>query len=194
MAEMNNTVKVNVYGKEYTIAGQASRGDILRYAKYVDEKIESLLGGKQKSLNADIMVLIAMNIAEDLYKVVSDRDEALEIIVEKDQALEGQNELWDKTNSAIQDYEEAKDEINRLEKEYAAVKTEAANLKEENRQLYKKMYELREELDKIKNSTLQMQMFLPDEESPADNENLKEENDDKADDASPEKNMQEEEA
>ena len=192
--EMNNTVKVSIYGKQYTIAGEASRGDILRYAKYVDEKIESLLGGKQKSLNADIMILIAMNIAEDLYKVISDRDEALDIIVEKDEALEGQSELWDKTNSAIQDYEEAKDEIHRLEKELASAKAEAANLKEENRQLYKKMYELREELDKIKNSSLQMQMFLPDEEKPADNDNLNKENDDKEAEGSSEQNVQEEEA
>lgn len=164
-SEKNNSVRVSIYGKQYNIAGKASRGDILRYAKYVDDKIELLLGGRQRPLTVDIMTLAAMNIAEDLYSVKADRDEALEIIKEKDKEIEGYNRLWDKAKdgykNAKQDYEGAREEILTMEEECESARREAARLDEENRVLKKRVKDLMEEIENLRNANLQMQLFIP---------------------------------
>lgn len=164
-SEKNNSVRVSVYGKQYNIAGKASRGDILRYAKYVDDKIELLLGGRQQPLTTDIMTLVAMNIAEDLYNIKADRDEALDIIKEKNKEIEGYNRLWDKAKdgykNARQEYEGAREEILSMEEECESARQEAARLDAENRVLKEKLKDLGEEIENLKNANLQMQLFIP---------------------------------
>lgn len=167
MGSRNNSVRVSVYGKQYNIAGEASRGDILRYARYVDEKLELLLRGRDYPLTTDILILTAMNIAEDLYKIKADRDEALDIIKEKDKEINGYNKLWDEAKdgfrNARQEYEGAREEILSIEEEYEAVKQNAEELDSENRLLKAKIKELEEEIKALKDTNLQMQLFIPPE-------------------------------
>ncbi|MBQ4340374.1 MAG: cell division protein ZapA [Firmicutes bacterium] len=162
-----NSVKVSVYGKKYNISGEASRGDIIRCARYVDEKLEMLLGGRDYPVTADILTLTAMNIAEDLYKLKADRDEALEVIKEKDKEIEGYNKLWNEAKdgfrNARQEYVGAREEILSIEEDYEAVKQNAVELDAENRLLKERVKELEEEIDHLKNTNLQMQLFIPPE-------------------------------
>ncbi|GEM_PF-3173585 len=157
-----NAAKVSIYGKQFNIAGEASRGDILLYAKYVDEKIDSLIGRSQRPLNTNLMILIALNITEDLYRVKAERDDAIELLKDKNQKLEGAEGVSTEGVS-FQEYEESCEERIKAEEKYKAALEEIADLKEENRLLYKKINEIREELDKIKKKSIQMQMFIPKE-------------------------------
>lgn len=163
----NNSVKVSVYGKQYNISGDASRGDIIRCARYVDTKLELLLGGRDYPLTTDILTLTAMNIAEDLYKLKSDRDEALAVIKEKDKEIAGYNKLWNEAKdgfrNARQEYEGAREEILSIEEDYEAVKQNAVDLDAENRLLKERVKELEEEIETLKDTNLQMQLFIPPE-------------------------------
>lgn len=162
---MNNSVRVKVYGKEYNVAGTASRGDIIRCAKYVDDKMELLLGGREHPVTSDIMTLVAMNIAEDYYKVLADRAKALEVIKEKEQEIEGYNRLWDKANDGFKNaklgFEKAREEIQGLEAECESARKEAARLEEENSLMKEQIKSLKEEIDNLKNANIEMQLYMP---------------------------------
>ncbi|MBR6701449.1 MAG: cell division protein ZapA [Firmicutes bacterium] len=166
-SDKKNSVKVNVYGKQFNITGDASRGDIIRCARYVDEKLEMLLGGREYPVTTDILTLTAMNIAEDLYKIKADRDEALAVIKEKDKEINGYNKLWNEAKdgfrNARQEYEGAREEILSIEEDYESVKQNAAELDAENRLLRERVKELEEEIETLKDTNLQMQLFIPPE-------------------------------
>ena len=166
-SDKKNSVKVNVYGKQFNITGDASRGDIIRCARYVDEKLEMLLGGREYPVTTDVLTLTAMNIAEDLYKIKADRDEALAVIKEKDKEINGYNKLWDEAKdgfrNARQEYEGAREEILSIEEDYEAVKRATAELDAENRFLKERVKELEEEIETLKDTNLQMQLFIPPE-------------------------------
>lgn len=163
----NNSVQVNIYGKQYYIAGDASRGEILRYAKYVDQKMEALLRGRKHSITTDIMTLTAINIAEDLFDMKAERDEVLAMLGEKEKEIEGYNKLWDDAKSgfsnARQEYEGAKEALSGLEEDYQAAKEAAEQYQKENNLLKKEAEALRRQIAELKEMHVQMQMYLPEE-------------------------------
>jgi len=66
---MDNVVKVNIFGQEIMVRGQAREETIANIAKLVDEKImevQNTLGKTQPPLR--IVILAAMNIAGELLK------------------------------------------------------------------------------------------------------------------------------
>ncbi len=122
MPDKNNT-KVLINGQVYTLSGQESEEYIQKVALYINNKLEML----KKSDNGQMMstrllnVLLALNIADELFK---ERDNVLslnEIITEKDHKVV-------ELQKVISEYENAKinlnDRISELEKDIASYKKE----------------------------------------------------------------------
>ena len=80
--------EITVNGKKYRICGDSSPKDILRYAKYVNDKIDELHRQGAAGNQGDFMTLTAINIAEDLFRIKQDRDEALDVILAKNRSAE----------------------------------------------------------------------------------------------------------
>ncbi|QPJ66648.1 MAG: cell division protein ZapA [Candidatus Nitrohelix vancouverensis] len=82
-------MKIKVYGKVYTVKTD-SEPDLETVASYVDEKMRELsANGKSKMTTADLAVLTALNIAQELMEakkvqsgMQSDSKQRLEKVVE----------------------------------------------------------------------------------------------------------------
>lgn len=69
MDERLNTIKVNIFGTEYPIKGEADPSYVNKLAKYVDEKMLELTGGRTTSATVRLAVMAAFNIADELFQL-----------------------------------------------------------------------------------------------------------------------------
>ena len=161
--------EISVNGRKYRICGDSSPKDILRYAKYVNDKIGELKAQGPVGNAGDFMTLTAINIAEDLYRIKQDRDEALDVILQKNRELEdfsqSLQEGREKSAAELFRIEDPEDDRSAFEEELERVRAEADKLREENRFLNKYIEDLKEEIRGLKDMHLQMQMFIPEEET-----------------------------
>lgn len=159
----NNRATVTIYGKTFGIVGDATSEEIKEYAEYVDAKIRELSGKSSRNLNVDIVVLAALNMAEEFFRIKAERDSAVEMIEEQNRANASWSEAEDLIGSSM-DYESAREEILSLEKECERVRKEAEELKKKNLQLTEKIDELNAEIEKLNSRNIQMQLYIPDEQ------------------------------
>ena len=143
--------EISVNGRKYRICGDSSPKDILRYAKYVNDKIGELKAQGPVGNAGDFMTLTAINIAEDLFRIKQDRDEALDVILAK--------------NRELFRLEDTGDDLAVFDAELERVRAEADKLREENRFLNKYIEDLKEEIRSLNDMHLQMQLFIPEEET-----------------------------
>ena len=76
MDNSENFVKVTIYGQEYTIKAPADASYIKNIAEYVDGKMREVqeeLATPQ--VPAKVVILAAMNIADELFAAKRDRDQ-----------------------------------------------------------------------------------------------------------------------
>ena len=78
---MINKIKVNIFGKVYTVKGDTDPEYIYKLASYVDEKMEKMrenLGDKNVS---NIAILTALNIADEYFQLLKIKSGAdLEVV------------------------------------------------------------------------------------------------------------------
>ena len=164
-----NITEIVINKRKYRISGDSSPKDIHRYAKYVNDKIAELQKQGASGNQGDFMTLTALNIAEDLYRIKQDRDEALDVILQKNRELEdfSQSLQEGREQSAAELFriEDPEDDRSAFEEELERVRAEADKLREENRFLNKYIEDLKEEIRGLKDMHLQMQMFIPEEET-----------------------------
>jgi len=87
MEEKNQSVKVNIFGEDYPIKGDADALYIKKVAKYVDQKMKQVAERLSNKLPLRVAVLAAMNITDELIKEREDKEKKLLNIEEKAQFL-----------------------------------------------------------------------------------------------------------
>lgn len=96
-----NKVTVKIMDRDYTLVSEDSREHMQRVANYVDDKMKETYESNKKLSTSMIGVLTALNIADELYKV-----------------LEEKNELEKRINSPQYELKSARDELDAVVNEY----------------------------------------------------------------------------
>lgn len=78
-----NRVTVNIYGKTYTVRGEAPADWITRVAGYVDQKMRDIAGRHLYLDTTKIAVLAALNIADEYFRLKKEYDEFLQLLDEE---------------------------------------------------------------------------------------------------------------
>ena len=87
MEERKQSVKVNIFGEDYPIRGDAERGYILRVGKYVDQKMREVAERPSNKSPLRVAVLAAMNITDELFREREDKEKKLLDVEERTQTL-----------------------------------------------------------------------------------------------------------
>jgi cell division protein ZapA len=87
MEERKQSVKVNIFGEDYPIKGDADAHYIQKVAGYVDLKMKEVAEKLSNKLPLRVAVLAAMNITGELLKEREDKDKRLLHVEEKSQFL-----------------------------------------------------------------------------------------------------------
>ena len=66
---MDSRVKVNIYGNEYSILGEAEPEYILKLAEYIDGKMKEIGKSVTSGNTAQIAILTALNIADEYFQL-----------------------------------------------------------------------------------------------------------------------------
>ena len=66
---MDARVKVNIYGNEYSIMGEAEPEYILKLAEYINNKMEDIGKSISSGNTAQIAILAALNIADEYFQL-----------------------------------------------------------------------------------------------------------------------------
>ena len=77
MPDDKGSAKVEIYGQEYRISGDADPEYMAQIARYVDNKMKEVAKGTPLGSLSRIAILGALNIAEELFK---ERDEKNRIL------------------------------------------------------------------------------------------------------------------
>lgn len=89
-----NSVKVEIYGSEYRIRGDADPDYIQEIAHYVDSKMSEVSEETSLASSLKVAILAALNIAGELFRERDDRNRLLAQVQERteelSQALDGE--------------------------------------------------------------------------------------------------------
>ena len=94
MDQNENLVKVKIYGKEYTVKGQADSTYIGSVAEYVDGKMKEVDESVPFESSLRVAILAAMNITDELFALKKEGDEIYSEYEERAKAL---TDLLDET-------------------------------------------------------------------------------------------------
>ena len=104
---MSNKVTVNIFGQEYTIAGDESQDRIIQVASWVDSKmreIDEAVGGDLPTSSK--AVLSAVNIANDYFQCKADLEETKKISEQLEGDTQHYIQLWDEAKKNFLEYKE----------------------------------------------------------------------------------------
>jgi cell division protein ZapA len=87
MEERKQSVRVNIFGEDYPIRGDADTGYILQVGKYVDLKMREVAEKLSNKSPLRVAVLAAMNITGELFKEREDKEKKLSDVEERAQTL-----------------------------------------------------------------------------------------------------------
>ena len=89
MTEKEESIRVNIFGTEYPIKGDADPAYIEEIARYVDTKMREV--SKQLSLPSmsKVAILAAMNIADELFKERAEREKTVADLEERAAEMSG---------------------------------------------------------------------------------------------------------
>ena len=87
MEKPDNLVKVDIYGKEYTVKGDADKAYIESVAEYVDGKMKEVDANVPFESSLRVAILAAMNITDELFSQKSHKSLETDDLEEKAKAL-----------------------------------------------------------------------------------------------------------
>jgi cell division protein ZapA len=87
MEEKKQSVKVNIFGEDYPIKGDADADYIQEVARYVDETMKEVSERLSNKLPLRVAVLAAMSITDELFKERGDKEKTLLNLEERSQSL-----------------------------------------------------------------------------------------------------------
>ena len=87
MEDRKQSVKVNIFGEDYPIRGEADSGYILQVGKYVDLRMKEVAEKLSNKSPLRVAVLAAMNITDELFKEREDKEKKLADVEKKTENL-----------------------------------------------------------------------------------------------------------
>jgi cell division protein ZapA len=87
MTEEKKTLKVNIYGTDYPIRGDADVDYILKVAEYVDQKMREIDRQLVSKSPLKVAILAALNITDELFHERLEKSELIEKYEKKIQEL-----------------------------------------------------------------------------------------------------------
>lgn len=85
---MGETVKIEVFGQEYSIKSDNGDEDhVKRIAQYVNEKIKDILSNTEVTIRLDVAILAALDVAHDYFLLKEDHDKLIEAIESRSKKL-----------------------------------------------------------------------------------------------------------
>lgn len=122
---MSNKVTVNIFGQEYTIAGEESQDRIIQVASWVDSKMREIEEAVGNALPISSMaVLSAVNIANELFQCKDELEETKKVSSQLEGDIQHYIQLWDESKKNFLEYKEENIEIQK-EKEQLMIKLQA---------------------------------------------------------------------
>ncbi|UCF79268.1 MAG: cell division protein ZapA [Candidatus Eiseniibacteriota bacterium] len=83
MDESQNVIKVQIFGGEYKIRGEADPEYILEVARYVDSKMREINEKLSVASLGKVAILASLNLADELFKERREREQTLSQIRER---------------------------------------------------------------------------------------------------------------
>lgn len=83
MTQAKTGIKVEIFGAEYRIKGEANAEYVRRVAAYVDGKMQQLAQASSTGSVSKLAILTAINIADELFREREDREKALAALAER---------------------------------------------------------------------------------------------------------------
>ncbi len=83
MTQAKSGIKVEIFGTEYRIKGEANAEYVRRVAAYVDGKMQQLAQASSTGSVTKLAILTAINIADELFREREDREKALAALAER---------------------------------------------------------------------------------------------------------------
>ncbi len=77
---MKNEVEVEVFGQKHTIIGDGEPAYIKEIAQYVDQAMVELAGNMRTATAAQLATLVAINFADELFRLRKERDGDLDTV------------------------------------------------------------------------------------------------------------------
>jgi cell division protein ZapA len=87
MSNDKNSVKVSIYGMEFTVRGGSDPEYTSKVANYVNEKMVEVEGSMQSKSTMRVAILAAMNVADELFQTRDELNNFKEEIGERSQRL-----------------------------------------------------------------------------------------------------------
>jgi cell division protein ZapA len=84
---MEARVKVNIYGNEYSIMGEAEPEYILKLAEYIDTKMKEIGKSVTSGNTAQVAILAALNIADEYFQLQNIKSDVTGEMEQKTKAL-----------------------------------------------------------------------------------------------------------
>src|SRR5436305_10304093 len=89
MADSIKTVRIEIFGNEYNIRGQADPQYITRVAAYVDQKMRVINEKLALPALSQVAILASLNIADELFRERDERTRSVQAVRDKAADLEG---------------------------------------------------------------------------------------------------------
>ncbi|MCH4007277.1 MAG: cell division protein ZapA [Eubacterium sp.] len=155
---MADSVKVRIFGQEYSITGDKTPEEIERIASYVDEKmklISKVAGGGSVS---GVPALTCLNIAEEYFDLLSRMDR---MRAEKEKAVNDSKQYLRAMDEAKDSYVKAKEQMEKMKSERQNEQTVRRDLEKKCAEYENSIFDLqmeniqlKSELEKMNQSSL----------------------------------------
>ncbi len=93
MSSDKNVLKVQIYGAEYSVRGDADAKEIKAVAEYLDNKMREVDKNVRVDSSLKVAILASLNIIHELFREKNDKTELIEKLEDK---LKELNDLIDK--------------------------------------------------------------------------------------------------
>ncbi len=103
---MGNKVTVTIYGKEYTIAGEEPREEIIKLAAHVDDKMQEIADSCAVGAMSSIAVLAAVNICDEYFGLKAKLDSLEKMNSKLDDDNQKYIQLWEEAKKSFSDQKE----------------------------------------------------------------------------------------
>ena len=87
MSSDKNSVKVSIYGMEFSVRGGSDPDYTMKVARYVNEKMVEVEKSMQSKSTMRVAILAAMNVADELFQCKEELNNFKEDIGERSQRL-----------------------------------------------------------------------------------------------------------
>lgn len=84
---MSDTIKIEIFGQEYTFKSDVSEDHIRKIAQYVNEKIDDILSKGETTVRFNVAILAALNVAHDYFTLREDHKKLIESIEDRSKRL-----------------------------------------------------------------------------------------------------------